>query len=41
LQAGQPILAVGASGGPTIINQTVLALVNTLEGRLDLEVALR
>jgi len=41
LKAGQPILAVGASGGPTIISQTVLALVNTLEAGLDWEAALR
>jgi len=41
LRCGKPILAVGASGGPTIISQTVLALVNTLDAGLPLEAALR
>jgi len=41
LEGGRPILAVGASGGPTIISQTVLVLVNTLDFGMDLETALR
>ena len=31
LQAGQPVLTVGAAGGPTIITQVVLALLRTLD----------
>jgi gamma-glutamyltranspeptidase/glutathione hydrolase len=38
---GQPILAVGAAGGPTIISQTLLAILNTLDFSLDLPAALR
>jgi gamma-glutamyltranspeptidase/glutathione hydrolase len=40
LQNGRPILAVGASGGPTIISQTLLVLLNTLDFKLDLAAAL-
>lgn len=40
LRDGQPILAVGASGGPTIISQTLLALVQTLDFGCDLDTAL-
>lgn len=40
LHHGTPILAVGASGGPTIITQTVLAILNTIDGGLDLPSAL-
>jgi gamma-glutamyltranspeptidase/glutathione hydrolase len=31
LKDGQPVLALGAAGGPTIISQVVLALVNMLD----------
>ena len=33
LRDGQPVMTLGAAGGPTIINQVVLTIVN----RLDLE----
>jgi gamma-glutamyltranspeptidase / glutathione hydrolase len=41
LKGDQPILSLGAAGGPTIITQTVLALVNLLDFGLDLPAALR
>jgi gamma-glutamyltranspeptidase/glutathione hydrolase len=41
LKEGQPILAVGAAGGPTIISQTLLALVNVLDYGMTLEDALK
>ncbi|PYL01722.1 MAG: gamma-glutamyltransferase, partial [Verrucomicrobia bacterium] len=31
LKDGRPILSVGAAGGPTIISQTVLAIINTID----------
>ena len=31
LKDGQPILAVGAAGGPTIITQTLLAIIHTID----------
>src|SRR5437588_3376830 len=31
LRGDQPVLAVGAAGGPTIISQTLLAIVNVLD----------
>jgi hypothetical protein len=34
LQDGQPLLAVGAAGGPTIISQTLLAILHTVDFRL-------
>jgi gamma-glutamyltranspeptidase/glutathione hydrolase len=37
---GQPILAVGAAGGPTIITQTLLAIVNTIDFDLPIAAAL-
>lgn len=40
LREGRPILAVGAAGGPTIISQTVLALVGVLDLGLSLDAAL-
>ena len=40
LRDGKPILAVGAAGGPTIISQTVLALVGVLDLGLTLDAAL-
>jgi len=41
LRNGRPVLAVGASGGPTIISQTLLALVNAIDFEMDIEAALR
>jgi gamma-glutamyltranspeptidase/glutathione hydrolase len=40
LKGKQPILALGAAGGPTIISQVVLALVNILDLGLSPEVAI-
>jgi gamma-glutamyltranspeptidase/glutathione hydrolase len=37
---GKPILAVGAAGGPTIISQVVLAIINQVDFGMDLERAL-
>jgi len=31
LQAGRPVLSVGAAGGPTIISQTLLAILHTVD----------
>ena len=31
LKDGKPILAVGAAGGPTIITQTLLAIIHTVD----------
>jgi gamma-glutamyltranspeptidase/glutathione hydrolase len=35
LKAGKPVLAVGAAGGPTIISQTVLAVLDTVDFGMD------
>ena len=40
LKGNQPVLAVGAAGGPTIITQTLLAIVHTLDYGLSLKEAL-
>jgi gamma-glutamyltranspeptidase/glutathione hydrolase len=40
LKDGKPILSVGAAGGPTIINQTVLAIVHTIDFGADVKSAL-
>jgi gamma-glutamyltranspeptidase/glutathione hydrolase len=40
LREGQPIFSVGAAGGPTIISQTVLAILYSLDYGMDLETAL-
>jgi gamma-glutamyltranspeptidase/glutathione hydrolase len=40
LRDGRPILAIGAAGGPTIINQTVLAITGVLDLGLPLDAAL-
>ena len=40
LQNNQPILALGAAGGPTIISQTVLNLVGILDLGMTLDEAL-
>src|SRR6185369_10268315 len=37
---GRPMLSVGAAGGPTIISQTLLALINTIDFRMPLSQAL-
>ncbi len=37
---GRPILAIGAAGGPTIISQVVLAIVNGIDFNMDLDAAL-
>jgi gamma-glutamyltranspeptidase/glutathione hydrolase len=40
LKDGEPVLAVGAAGGPTIISQTVLAIVNVIDFGMELPAAL-
>jgi gamma-glutamyltranspeptidase/glutathione hydrolase len=40
LEDGKPILAIGAAGGPTIITQTVLGIINTLDYGLPVDEAL-
>jgi gamma-glutamyltranspeptidase/glutathione hydrolase len=40
LKGGNPILSVGAAGGPTIISQTVLAIINTIDFGMDPAAAL-
>jgi gamma-glutamyltranspeptidase / glutathione hydrolase len=40
LANGQPVLAVGAAGGPTIISQVVLTIINMVDFGMDLEKAL-
>ena len=40
LKEGKPIFSVGAAGGPTIISQTVLAIINTIDFSMDPETAL-
>jgi gamma-glutamyltranspeptidase/glutathione hydrolase len=40
LRDGQPILSLGAAGGPTIISQTVINLVGVLDLGLSLDAAL-
>jgi gamma-glutamyltranspeptidase/glutathione hydrolase len=40
LKEGRPILSVGAAGGPTIISQTVLAIVHTIDFGMAIEDAL-
>jgi gamma-glutamyltranspeptidase/glutathione hydrolase len=41
LKAGRPILSLGAAGGPTIISQTVVNLINLLDYQMPLAEALR
>ncbi len=36
LKGDEPVLAIGAAGGPTIISQTLLAIVNVLDFGMDL-----
>ncbi|PYK63295.1 MAG: gamma-glutamyltransferase [Verrucomicrobia bacterium] len=40
LKDGKPVLAVGAAGGPTIISQTVLAIIDTIDFGMDPAAAL-
>ncbi|HSH14938.1 MAG TPA: gamma-glutamyltransferase, partial [Verrucomicrobiae bacterium] len=40
LREGRPVLAVGAAGGPTIISQTVLAIVGVIDFGMAVEEAL-
>lgn len=40
LKNGQPIMSVGAAGGPTIISQTLLNIVNVLDFGMPLDKAL-
>jgi gamma-glutamyltranspeptidase / glutathione hydrolase len=35
LKNGKPVLSVGAAGGPTIISQVVLAVINTIDFGMD------
>ena len=37
---GKPVLSAGAAGGPTIISQTLLALINTIDFKMPLSNAL-
>jgi len=41
LRSGKPILSLGAAGGPTIISQTVVNLINLLDYKMPLAEALR
>ena len=40
LKDGKPVLAVGAAGGPTIITQTLLAIIHTIDFGLGVKAAL-
>ncbi|HAB16218.1 MAG TPA: gamma-glutamyltransferase, partial [Verrucomicrobiales bacterium] len=40
MRGGRPILCVGAAGGPTIITQTVLAILRTVDFGLPVDAAL-
>jgi gamma-glutamyltranspeptidase/glutathione hydrolase len=40
LRGDEPVLAVGAAGGPTIISQTLLVIVNVLDFGMELPAAL-
>jgi gamma-glutamyltranspeptidase/glutathione hydrolase len=40
LKSGKPIISLGAAGGPTIISQTVMNLLNLLEYEMSLDQAL-
>jgi gamma-glutamyltranspeptidase / glutathione hydrolase len=41
LKNGKPVLSVGAAGGPTIISQTALAIINVVDFAMDVEAALK
>jgi gamma-glutamyltranspeptidase/glutathione hydrolase len=40
LKEGRPVFTVGAAGGPTIISQVLLAVINTVDFEMDAEAAL-
>ena len=40
LKDGKPVLSVGAAGGPTIISQTLLAIINVIDFSMSIEAAL-
>ena len=40
LKNGKPVLSLGAAGGPTIISQVVLTIINMVDFGMDLETAL-
>ena len=40
LKNGKPILSVGAAGGPTIISQTVLAIINVVDYGMNIDQAI-
>lgn len=40
LKDGEPTLALGAAGGPTIISQTLLAIIHTIDFSMPIETAL-
>ncbi len=40
LKEGRPILSVGAAGGPTIISQTLLAIINVIDFGMPVDAAL-
>ena len=40
LREGKPILSVGAAGGPTIISQTLLAIIHTIDFGKSVDLAL-
>jgi gamma-glutamyltranspeptidase/glutathione hydrolase len=40
LKDGRPVFTVGAAGGPTIISQVLLAILNTVDFGLDVKAAL-
>ncbi|HEX7862518.1 MAG TPA: gamma-glutamyltransferase [Verrucomicrobiae bacterium] len=40
LHSGKPILSLGAAGGPTIISQTIVNLINLLDYKMPLDKAL-
>lgn len=40
LKEGQPLFSVGAAGGPTIISQTVLAIIRVIDFGMSIEEAL-
>ncbi len=40
LKAGEPILSVGAAGGPTIINQTLLNIIDVIDFGRDVQSAI-
>jgi gamma-glutamyltranspeptidase/glutathione hydrolase len=41
LKGDEPIMAIGAAGGPTIISQTLLAIVNVLDFGMEIPAALQ